>query len=68
MPMEATMLGDGDVLGDGITGPQSEESMMDPMLNTNMMDEQTEVGIRNELLTEAYGTKIPQRRGVEKEN
>jgi hypothetical protein len=68
MPMEPTMLGDGDVLGDGISGPQTEESMTDPMLNTNMMDQQTEIGIRNELLTEAYGTKIPQRRGVDKDN
>jgi hypothetical protein len=32
------------------------------------MNEQTEIGIRNELLTEAYGTRIPQRRGVDKDN
>jgi hypothetical protein len=67
MPLEPTMLGDGDVLGDGIAGAQSEDAMANPMLNTNLLDEQTAVDVRNDLINEAYGTQIPQRRGVAKD-
>ena len=67
MPLEPTMLGDGDVLGDGVAGEQTADSMANPMLNTNMLDEQTEVDIRNDLINEAYSTQIPQRRGVAKD-
>jgi len=67
MPLEPTMLGDGDVLGDGVAGEQTAESMGNPMLNTNLLDEQTEVDIRNDLINEAYSIQIPQRRGVAKD-
>lgn len=68
MPMEPAMLGDGDLLGDGIDGPQTEDSVNDPMTNSNMLEQGTEQQLRETLLTEAYGTKIPQRRTVEKDN
>jgi hypothetical protein len=68
MPMDPAMLGDGDVLGDGIIGPQSEESAADPMLNSTPMADQAEAALREKLVTEAYGTAIPQRRTVEKDN
>jgi hypothetical protein len=68
MPMDPAMLGDGDVMGDGIVGPQSEESAADPMLNSTPMADQAEAALREKLVTEAYGTAIPQRRTVEKDN
>ena len=67
MPMDPTMLGDGDVLGDGILGPQTPESEKDPNLNNNPMEEQGEAAVREKLVTAAYGTKLPQRRAVDKD-
>ena len=68
MPLEPTMLGDGDMVGDGILGPQTDESVNDPLTNSTMLDDQNEQALREKLITEAYGTKIPQRRTVEKDN
>jgi hypothetical protein len=67
MPMEPMMLGDGDLLGDGVVGPQTEASVASPNTNTNALEAETETGIRNDLVQEAYGTQIPQRRSVPKD-
>ena len=68
MPMEPTPMGDGDVLGDGMSGPETKDNMSDPA-NQQMMstEKMAEAEIRNKLVTDAYGTKIPQRRAVDKE-
>ena len=62
-PLEPMVMGDGDVLGDGITGAVN--GALDPsqaqMANESAM---TEAGIREQLVTEAYGTKLPQRRNA----
>ena len=68
MPMDPMMLGDGDMMGDGIVGPATAESAMNPETNSNPLQDQAEVNLREQLVTEAYGTKIPQRRTVEKDN
>jgi len=68
IPMPPQQLGDGDVLGDGIEGAPSEENAKNP---DNLASEQAnmdaESAIRNKLVTEAYGTKLPQRRAVDRE-
>jgi hypothetical protein len=68
MPMEPTPMGDGDVLGDAMSGPETPENIEDPanqaMRGTQQM---AEAEIRNKLVTDAYGTKLPQRRAVDKE-
>jgi hypothetical protein len=66
-PMDPMMLGDGDVLGDGILGPSTPESQKDPATNTQGMEMQGEQAIRNALVTEAYGTKQAMRRTVDKD-
>lgn len=65
-PMDPVMLGDGDMLGDGQLGPQDPKNPepMDPAAQQNMMAEQD---IRNTLVTEAYGTKVPSRGTEDKE-
>ena len=68
IPMEPTMLGDGDTMGDGILGPSTPESQQDPNTNTNGVEMQGEAEIRNKLVTDAYGTKLPSRRGVDRDN
>ena len=68
IPMEPTMLGDGDTLGDGIAGPATPESVVDPALNANPVEMQGEAEIRNKLVTDAYGTKLASRQGVSKDN
>ena len=68
IPMQPQQLGDGDVLGDGVEGAPSEENVKNP---ENIASEQAnldaEAAIRNKLVTDAYGTKIPQRRAVDRE-
>ena len=66
-PMDPMMLGDGDVLGDGVLGPNNAESRKDPETNTQGMEMQGEQAIRNALVTEAYGTKQAMRRTVDKD-
>jgi hypothetical protein len=68
IPMEPTMLGDGDTLGDGIEGPATPQSIKDPELNNNPVEMQGEAEIRNKLVTDAYGTKLASRQGVSKDN
>ena len=68
VPLSPTELGDGDVLGDGIQGPETPENEKNPANQQSRgMEQGAEAEIRNKLVTEAYGTKIPQRRTVDKE-
>jgi hypothetical protein len=66
-PLEPMMMGDGDVLGDGIEGSPQSPTADNPenrqSVGTEFMAEQD---IRNKLVTEAYGTKIPARQTVDK--
>lgn len=67
IPMQPTELGDGDIMGDGIDGPQTDENVNDPMQQQMAgIEKGQEAAIREKLVTEAYGTKIPQRRTVDK--
>ena len=61
-------MGDGDILGDGIAGPETPENMATPE-NEEMrgMEQGVEAELRNKLVTDAYGTKIPQRRTVDRD-
>jgi len=67
IPMSPTELGDGDVMGDGIEGPQTDANVKDPAQEQQVgIEKSQEAAIREKLVTEAYGTKIPQRRTVDK--
>jgi hypothetical protein len=63
-PIDPMMMGDGDVLGDGIEGPP-EEGADDPELNSNMEEEQGEASMRETLVQQAYGANIPQRESID---
>jgi len=63
-PIDPMMMGDGDVLGDGIEGPP-EEGAKDPELNSNMEEEQGEASMRETLVQQAYGANIPQRESMD---
>lgn len=52
MPM-GTMTADGDLMGDGMPGPPADQPMANPMT------ELAESEIRDQLVTMAYGTKMP---------
>jgi hypothetical protein len=68
IPMSPTELGDGDIMGDGIEGPQTDANVKDPAQEQMVgIEKSQEAAIREKLVTEAYGTKIPQRRTVDKE-
>jgi hypothetical protein len=68
IPMSPTELGDGDIMGDGIEGPQTDANVKDPAQEQVVgIEKSQEAAIRERLVTEAYGTKIPQRRTVDKE-
>ena len=68
IPMQPTQLGDGDIMGDGIMGAPSDQNPMDEASQqTEGIEKQAEAEIRNKLVTDAYGTKIPLRRNVGKE-
>jgi hypothetical protein len=66
-PMEPMMMGDGDLLGDGILGPETSESVTDPALNTSGIVEQGESAIREALVQQAYGAPNAPRRVVQDE-
>lgn len=53
MPMEPMMMGDGDVMGDGISGPN-------PQMVVNPLSLEVEQEIQTKLVTEAYGSKLAQ--------
>jgi hypothetical protein len=68
IPMQPTELGDGDVMGDGVEGAPTEEKVKDPaQQQMEGLEQMAEADIRNKLVTEAYGTKLPQRRAVDRE-
>jgi len=68
IPMQPQPMGDGDVLGDGMTGPENPENANSPENQQEMATEKmAEAEIRNKLVTDAYGTKLPQRRAVDKD-
>jgi hypothetical protein len=57
----------GDVIGDGVMGAPTPQNMENPLSEQlQMMSEQSEAAIRETLVTEAYGTKIPPRRNITK--
>ena len=56
MPMEPMMAGTTDMVGDGIAEGQSVPDQ------AALIDVEAEAAIRNELVTQAYGTKMPPRR------
>jgi len=69
IPMTPQELGDGDVMGDGIQGPETSENIDSPENKAAAgFEDQSESSIREALVTQAYGTKIPQRRTVDKDN
>jgi hypothetical protein len=66
-PIAPTVDATGDVMGDGIMGAPTPENMGNPMNEElAIMAEQSEAAIRETLVTEAYGTKLPPRRNVTK--
>lgn len=68
VPMQPTVLGDGDVMGDKVGGAPSPDKMEDPAVAEGaMIASQEEAAIRERLVTEAYGTKMPQRRAVDRD-
>jgi len=68
IPMQPTELGNGDVMGDGVEGAPNEQNVNDPAQQQGeMMEQQAEAAIREKLVTDAYGTKLPQRNSVDKE-
>jgi hypothetical protein len=69
IPLQPTQLADGDVLGDKVDGAPSPENLQDPATQEGaMIEQQTEAALREKLVTEAYGTKLPQRRAVDRDN
>jgi hypothetical protein len=61
-------LGDGDIMGDGMLGPQDPANPQNAgSQETKGIEVQAEAELRNKLVTDAYGTKLPQRRTVDKE-
>jgi len=67
IPMQPQQLGDGDVLGDGVLGPNDPQNPENPISQqTEGIEHQGEADIRNKLVTDAYGTKIPQGRSIDK--
>ena len=68
VPLTPTPLGDGDILGDGISGPETPENANTPANQQSRgIEQNAEAEIRNKLVTDAYGTKMPQRRTVDKD-
>jgi hypothetical protein len=69
IPLQPTVLGDGDVMGDQVDGAPTPENIENPANQEGAMAaNMQESELRNRLVTEAYGTKIPQRRAVDREN
>jgi hypothetical protein len=68
IPLQPTQLADGDIMGDKVDGAPTPENLQDPATQEGaMIEAQTEAALREKLVTEAYGTKIPQRRAVDRE-
>jgi hypothetical protein len=55
-------------MGDGMQGPQDDQNPLNSASQeTESIEIQAEAEIRNKLVTDAYGTKIPQRRTVDRD-
>jgi hypothetical protein len=68
IPLQPTQLADGDIMGDKVEGAPTPDNLQDPATQEGaMIEAQTEAALREKLVTEAYGTKIPQRRAVDRE-
>jgi hypothetical protein len=65
-PMDPMMLGDGDLLGDGVASPQGQPPSPEEE-GVVMENSAAEQQIRETLITQAYGTKIPSRATVDKD-
>lgn len=63
-PMDPMMMGDGEVLGDGASGPPGVATID----NAELADMTGEAQLREELVVQTYGTKIPQRRATDPDN
>ena len=63
-PMDPMMMGDGEVLGDGASGPPGVATID----NADLADMTGEAQLREELVVQTYGTKIPQRRATDPDN
>jgi hypothetical protein len=67
-PMDPMMMGDGDVLGDGVLGPNDPQNPSPEGEEELSMEMQGEMEIRQALLKDAYGTQLPSRRIISKDN
>jgi len=68
MPMDPVMLGDGDVMGDGVEGaPPQDGAPNEELMQAKMAEQMSSQNLREDLVTRAYGTKIPQRRVPDEE-
>jgi hypothetical protein len=65
-PMDPMMMGNGDVLGDGIEG-SPEEGAEDPNANSNPEEMQAEGELRERLVQQAYGANVPQRNTIDRD-
>jgi hypothetical protein len=66
-PLMPTELADGDVMGDKVGGAPTPENIENEATQATAMEfSQQEADLRNRLVTEAYGTKLPQRRAVDR--
>jgi hypothetical protein len=63
-PLDPMMMGDGDVMGDGVQGPPDAGTIDD----TRLGEMTGEAQLREQLVVETYGTKIPQRRATDPDN
>ena len=63
-PMDPMMMGDGEVLGDGAEGPPGAATID----NAELAEMTGEAQLREELVVQTYGTKIPQRRATDPDN
>ena len=67
-PMDPMMMADGDVLGDNIDGAPPQDGQADPAAQQDMGEKlMLEQQLRETLVAQAYGTKLPQRAVVDKE-
>jgi hypothetical protein len=66
-PMDPMMMGDGDILGDGILGPTDPQNPTPQGQQEVGMELQGEQKIRQDLVQDAYGTQLPSRRTVDKD-
>ena len=64
MPVEPTVSTGGEVIGDGEFGATNEPTTTDLNEQIDSIQMQSEAAIREKLVTEAYGTKLPPRRNI----